>query len=78
MVVNIIELRRRISEKGFTIEHFSEIIGMDASTFYRKIKSNGESFTVGEIRKMVEVLELTNNEAPKIFCFKTRIYARNG
>lgn len=75
MVVNIKELRRKISEKGFTIEQFSEIIGMDASTFYRKIKSNGESFTVGEIRKMVEVLELKNDEAPKIFCFKTRINA---
>lgn len=72
MSVNVEMIRKIIEEKGLSFEKFAREIGMDASTFYRKMKAGGASFTVGQMHKIVEVLELTKEEALSIFCFETR------
>ena len=75
MQTNMNLLRGKIAEKRMTNEELAQKIGVDASTFYRKIKDEGVTFTVGQMHKIVEVLGLTNDEATAIFCSRTRINA---
>ena len=39
----------------------------DESTFYRKLKANGETFTVKEMFAIIEVLDIEKTEAERIF-----------
>jgi predicted transcriptional regulator len=68
MKINTEELKRQITAAGLTIGEISELLGIDHSTFYRKMKCGGETFTVGQMHKIVEVLHLSNDEAKFIFC----------
>ena len=65
-LVNVMKLRGIIVEKGFTQESLSKAIGMHISTLNRKLK-DGEDFTIGETNKIVDVLELSKEEALNIF-----------
>ena len=47
-------------------------LGVDPSTFSRKMASNGDSFSVGQMQRMVEYLQLTDEEATSIFWLETR------
>ena len=53
--------------KGVTVAVFAREIGMNPSTFYRKLATNGLDLTVGQMHKAVEVLSLTKNDAVLIF-----------
>ena len=66
MNVDVAKLRGKIVEKGFTVETLATAIGIDRSTLYRKLDAI-EKFTIGEARKIKEVLGLTNAEATQIF-----------
>lgn len=70
MSTNMDVLRGKMTERRVTHEEMAKLIGVDASTFYRKMKSEGTSFTVGQIHKIVEVLRLTPDEATSIFLRK--------
>lgn len=70
MSTNMDVLRGKMAERRVTREEMARLIGVDASTFYRKMKSEGTSFTVGEMHKIVEVLNLTPDEASAIFLWK--------
>lgn len=61
------KLRGKIVECGLTQEHVAKSIGVDRSTFYRKMKDNGSDFSVGEMHSICDVLSLTNEEAVSIF-----------
>ncbi len=67
MVVNVQRLKGKIVEKNNTQECVADAIGIDRSTFYRKMKNGGNGFTVGEIHSMVESIPLTKEEAVDIF-----------
>ena len=67
MQVNVELLREKIVEKKLTIERLSNLIGIDASTFYRKIKENGETFTLKEMFAIIEIIDISKKEAEKIF-----------
>lgn len=60
-------LSGKIRERRMTQEEFAKEMGIDASTFYRKMKSDGLTFTVGQMHKMVDILGLSADEARKIF-----------
>ena len=60
------KLLGKIREKALTQKDVAERIGIDESTFYRKLKKNGQ-FTIEEAYKISEVLDLTNQEAIDIF-----------
>lgn len=66
-VVNINKLKGRIIECGMNVEKVAEIIGMDKSTLYRKINSNGENFTIKEADLIANALKLTYHEVNAIF-----------
>ena len=61
------KLRKKITDCKMTRSKLADCIGIDPSTFSRKMKSNGLSFTVGEMQKIVETLDLTAEDAIQIF-----------
>lgn len=67
MKVDIIKLREKIDTKGLSIPEFSKEIGINPSTFYRKLETNGVRFTIGQMHKAVEILSLSKNDAVQIF-----------
>lgn len=67
MHVDINRLKGKITEKGFTGKKLACGLGINESTYYRKQGSGGSSFTVGEVLGMIDLLELTSDEAASIF-----------
>lgn len=61
------KLRGKIAEKRLTQEELSERIGIDPSTFSRKMKAKGLAFTVGQMHQISDILEMTPEEAKQIF-----------
>ena len=61
------KLRARMADMKLSPEDVAREIGVNPSTFYRKIKSDGINFTVGQMHKIVDVLKLTREEAASIF-----------
>lgn len=67
MATNMQKLRAIIVEKETTQEKVALAIGVDSSTFSRKMRSCGLSFTVGEMHKIADVLGLSGEQAKEIF-----------
>lgn len=60
-------LKEKIAAANLTQDLLAAKIGMNPSTLYRKIKSGGAGFTVGEVHRIVDELHLTDVEAQDIF-----------
>ncbi len=67
MRVDVTALRKRISEMGLTQEALAKRISIDKSTFSRKMQNMAETFTIGEMHKIVDVLGLSDEDAKNIF-----------
>lgn len=67
MRVDVPKLRGKIAERGMTQEKLAHALGMDKSTLSRKMKSEALDFSVGEMHHIVEVLEISKDEAGEIF-----------
>lgn len=67
MKTNINKLKGKLVENQKTTEQIAKAVGMDKSTFYRKVKSDGLKFTIAEVHKIVETIPLTEDEAIDIF-----------
>lgn len=65
--MNASKLREKVEKSGLTVEELATRIGIDPSTYYRKMNADGENFTVAQAKKMATVLGLTNDEASEIF-----------
>ena len=66
-MTNADKLKATLKEKGMSVEEVSKLIGIDKSTFYRKLASDGATFTIGEVDKMSKALSLTVEEINAIF-----------
>lgn len=66
-MVNVNRLKGLIVERQTTQEAVADAIGVDRSTFYRKVKGGGSKFTVSEVSAMVKAIPLTFEEATDIF-----------
>lgn len=66
-MVNVNKLKGKIIEKGFSIEKVAQAINIDVSTLYRKLKNDGEKFTIKEADQIVNFLLLDSTEATSIF-----------
>ena len=64
--MNLNKLKGKIIEKGLNVETLAERIGVDRSSMYRKL-NNFEKITIGEAKKIKDVLGLSNEEASSIF-----------
>ena len=66
-MVNINLLKDTLKEGSINIETAASKIGIDASTFYRRLQRDGSNFTVEEVGKLAELLNLSSEELQRIF-----------
>lgn len=66
-MVNVNKLKGKIVECGLNISELAEKIGMDRSTLYRRLNSDGKYFTIEEADLISKGLNLTCKEACTIF-----------
>lgn len=60
-------LRGKMIARGYSVESLAQAMGISRATFYRKKRNYGNGFTVGEVRKMAKILELTSDELNHYF-----------
>ena len=60
-------LKTIIKARGLSTEKLSEMIGMDDSTFYRKLNAEGKTFTIEQVDAMKSALSLDKETAEAIF-----------
>lgn len=66
-MVNVSMLRGKIVECNTTQEAVADAMGINRSTFYRKMKEKGRFFTVEQVQQMAKILSLSSDEVMKIF-----------
>ncbi|MBC2370569.1 helix-turn-helix transcriptional regulator [Listeria booriae] len=66
-MVNIQKLKGIIVEKETTQGILANVIGVDRSTFYRKLREGGSKLTVEEVEKICKYLKLETGEMLDIF-----------
>lgn len=64
--MNIKKLKGKMVEKGLNVESLATHMDIDRSTLYRKL-TDAEKFTVGEVQKLKDILNLTTDDASDIF-----------
>ena len=67
MAANMEKLRQFVKAKNISFELLAKAAGIDLSTFYRKVKSGGDNFTIGEVHAMVDGELMNRDEAIHIF-----------
>jgi len=67
MRTDMAKLKGKIVERAMTQEEVAEKLGIDSSTFSRKMKADGLSFTIEQMHKLVDILSITPQEAIQIF-----------
>lgn len=67
MQTNMNLLKGKIRERGLKQSEVADKIGVDSSTFSRKIAADGLKFTVGEMHQIADVLGLSSGECCDIF-----------
>ncbi|WP_303015400.1 helix-turn-helix domain-containing protein [Holdemania massiliensis] len=65
--MNVNKLKGRIVEKGMNIDSLAREMGVNKSTLYRKIASDGDCLTLKDADSIVKILDLTKDEALAIF-----------
>lgn len=71
-MVDVNKLRGRMVEHKINADKMAELIGVNRSTFYRKLENNGEAFTIREVNIIAKVLKLDLTELNAIF-FNTEV-----
>lgn len=66
-MINVNKLKGKMVENGINADTLSSLIGIDRSTFYRKLNNHGETFTVKEVNLICKHLKLSKDEAMDIF-----------
>ena len=64
-MLDVQKLKGKIIEKGKNVESVSADLGINPTTFYRKMKNN--SFEIREVDKLARILSLNSKEATAIF-----------
>ena len=67
MRVNVQRLKGKIVENGTNVQTLAKNIGVDSATFYRKLREEGETFTVGEAHRISDALSLSKEDCTSIF-----------
>ena len=61
MKIEMVEKRRK--DMGITVSHMAEALDIDVSTYYRKMKNNGEGFKALDLNIFKRELQLNEREA---------------
>lgn len=77
MHVDVNRLKGKTVEKGFTGEKMADALGIDQSTYYRKLGDGGGTFTINQAIRISEILALSKEERMENFFWRiTRVNAR--
>lgn len=60
-------LKEKMSSRGFTVSDLAKELDIDESTYYRRMSNDGDTFTVGEVQRIVELLRMSKKDATAIF-----------
>lgn len=60
-------LKEKIKESGYNVRSFADAVGIDRSTFYRRLNKMGDDFTIKEINQIISTLGLDSTSAVLIF-----------
>ena len=66
-MVNTEMLRALMKRKNITVEQAAKEMNMNQATFYRRISAGGEKFTIGEVTKLAEILNMEEETIQNIF-----------
>lgn len=66
-MANTLKLKAKFVENNFSVEQVANSIGINASTMYRKLANNGDSFTIAEANKLGRLLNLGASDMNEIF-----------
>lgn len=66
-MVNVNKLKGKLIEKGSNVSELAKAIGIDKSTLYRKLRSNGEEISIKEANLIIKTLDLNIEEVNSIF-----------
>ena len=58
-MVNVERLRDEMKKKSITPDAAAEAMGIDVATYYRRMNRQGTKFTVEEVSKLSELLNLS-------------------
>lgn len=67
MLINTEKLNERIQSSGMTIVELAEAIGINKSTYYRKLKGGGGGFVLWELKSIIRLLGLNREDVYEIF-----------
>ena len=67
MPINTKLLKEHMSACRLTVKEVAKVLDIDESTYYRRMASEGKSFTVEQAQQLVELSHLTDEEATSIF-----------
>ena len=65
-MVDTAKLREKINNKNMSVADVAAAMNIDKATFYRRIAAP-ESFTIGEVLRLSEILNLPHAESTAIF-----------
>lgn len=57
----------QIKKCGLSVERVSHELGIDQSTFYRKLAGGSKKFTLEQIQCLIRVLQMSKDDATAIF-----------
>ena len=66
-MVNVDRLRDEMKKKSISPDAAAEAMGIDVATYYRRINRQGTKFTVEEVSKLSELLNLSPDTMQEIF-----------
>lgn len=66
-MVDTKQLKEALKSNGVTIEKAANAIGINPATFYRRINHGGERFTVSEVGKLADLLNMSSSARERIF-----------
>ncbi len=61
--MNTKEVKRRMKEKHITGEMMAKELGMNPSTYYRKMQKNGDDFSALDLNVFKRMLEMDSQDA---------------
>ena len=67
MPVDVERIKIRMNEMDLTVKDVVNALGIDESTYYRKMANSGKTFSVQQAQKLSVLLDLTKQEASEIF-----------
>lgn len=65
--MNVNKLKGKIVENGLNVSQLASSMGIDKTTLYRKLTSNGDTLTISEAEKIARTLNLSMEDVNAIF-----------